>query len=245
MKRHNLPFETIEALSKSSYTILTPPKGNPTTKIITEADETSDFYPLIKNRLKVEFYSWLGLVSRTKDLSQNTKETIFCDKNYIMDRLSPKDCKISIAWESRSPIVYMTMVVSKDSPYTEFFNHELLKLMEIGIIDHLSLKNRPKCGDLSTEIDAASLKKTISLFILLGIGMISSLICFTIEILRPQFLDKIHKKYKMDTDEILEDIDRIGIKLAKITRFAENHKVQKKLEECIETLDSIKNIIDE
>ena len=228
------PFNTIEDLSKSNYKILTTPEGNPTSKIIQNASHNSEFYPLVSK--DIEFLSWTGLIQRTKNLSKEIKETIFCDKNYILDNLHPKDCNVFIAWESRTSLVYMSMILRKHSAYREFLNYQVIRMMEIGLFRR-SIKQR-LCNDQNwSEITAPSWKKMVSLFCILFIGFALSLHCFLLELLQPKWLDQYYNK----VPKSLDDFDSIKSKLKLLKSYSVGNESNETLiEDCLYLVEKIR-----
>ena len=228
------PFNTIEDLSKTNYKILTTPEGNPTSKIIQDPSKNSEFYPLLSK--DIEFLSWTGLVQRTKNLSTETKETIFCDKNYILDNLHPRNCNISIAWESRTSLVYMSMILRKHSPYKEFLNYKVIRMMEIGLFRRNTKQRLCNDGQKSSEITAPSWKKMISLFCILLGGFALSLLCFLVELFQPQWLDEYHKEAKSSDDF---EVIKSKLKLLK-NYYAGNELNDTLIEECLYLIENIR-----
>ena len=186
MPFHRLVTQTrndLESLAKSNFQILTPPRFSPTTDLITNATKDSQFYQL-KN-IELIHFPWMSFDQQFNELPQDRKQTIFEEKQEMWkNHKSPNICKVSIAWESQSPTVLLSMVVSKDFPYLEYFNHAILKMKESGKISHLAEITSMHCDKASNEPSPASFRKTVSLFVILLIGVVLSIFCFMVEVLQ-------------------------------------------------------------
>ena len=188
IKWNVLPFDNLESLSQSGFKILTPPDTSPLTGLIKTATKNSVFYQLQKNPSLA--YGWGELEKQLNQLSKSDKQTIFEENSVVLDSLDPRICQISIAWESKSPTLYASMIVPKGSPYLEFFNYAILKMIDDGRLNKLKETKRLQCEDQQSGTSNSS-KKFLPLFGILVLGIFMGTICLLIEIRQPKWFDYI------------------------------------------------------
>ena len=99
----------------------------------------------------------------------------------------------------------MGMALRKDSPYTPFMKHVMLKLKETGqlqrIIDEYAKNANHKCENSIQETDkdndiALSYKKLFILFVIIGLGMIMAIIMLILEISNKRIKLKLKWRYQ-------------------------------------------------
>ena len=73
------------------------------------------------------------------------------------------------------------MIVSKHYPCLEFLNHAIIKIMENGQLEKMQKEHIPCLDEVNNDEQPPSLKKTVTLFVILFFGMFCSLACFIIE----------------------------------------------------------------
>ena len=120
------------------------------------------------------------------------------------------------------------MVLSKKSPYREFFNYQILKMMEVGVMKRLSRSKylNKNCDKNFIKWKAPTLKKTCSLFLLLFTGFGFSLLCFVMELFEPKWLDRFHKRSKViKKSEISKELQIIVNKLIGLQAALEYHEI--------------------
>ena len=97
------------------------------------------------------------------------------------------------------------MALRKDSPYTPFIQHIMLKMKESGqqqrITDEYAVKANHICqqSSLQSEDDngiALSYKKLFILFVIIGLGMILAIIMLIIEISNKRIKLKLKWRYQ-------------------------------------------------
>ena len=133
------------------------------------------------------------------------------------------------------------MALRKNSPYTPFIRHVLLKLMESGqlqrIRDGYAIRAYHICEQslLQTEEDdgiALSYKKLFILFVIIGLGMILAIIMLIIEISNKRIKLKLKWRYQnpemvtsstQSNDIELQKQKQLKTRVSKIPRLTSIH----------------------
>ena len=111
--------------------------------------------------------------------------------------------KVRVIWTTT--VGSMGMVLKKDSPYTPFMKHIMLKVKETGQLQRITeeyAKNANYECELSiqeTEEDndiALSYKKLFILFVIIGLGMIMAMILLIIEISNKRIKCRLKWRYQ-------------------------------------------------
>ena len=108
------------------------------------------------------------------------------------------------------------MVLPKNSPFREFLNYQLLKMMETGVLKRIIRESGLKqasCDENPSKWKTPSLKKTCSMFLVLFIGMGCSLLCLIGELSRPKWLHNFHKSPKLTESAMLQELEIVTNKL--------------------------------
>ena len=109
--------------------------------------------------------------------------------------------------------VASTFVIKKESPYTQFLNHQISKLSGSGIIQHLLEKHATKKPSCQTEEKSTSIqfKKVIFPFFIYMIGVISALAIFFIELIIAHRNEKIPMSKQNHKVEKHSNTNEIGV----------------------------------
>ena len=101
-------------------------------------------------------------------------------EDLIMDTKAYQECEIKpIPW--RQTLGYVSMAVSKDSPFKEFMNPVILDIIQSGTLEQSQTKWAIKKADCRSEVKPISLQKVILTFIGISVGMIFALIMLIAE----------------------------------------------------------------
>ena len=113
------------------------------------------------------------------------------------------------------PVKYVasTFFIKKESPYTQFINHQISKLSGSGIIQHLLEKHATKKPSCQTEEKSTSIqfKKVIFPFFIYIIGVISALAIFFIELIIAHRNGKIQMSKQNHMIEKYSNTNEIGV----------------------------------
>ncbi len=115
-------------------------------------------------------------------LTEEEPATFFYIKEGMI-YLQDYHCQITKVFESRQPNL-LSFAFPKNSPYLGFIDYHLLKLMEQGTMSLLKKKYLDvdfDCRDDDQDV-SLSFVKLVSLFAILGTGVVSSVILFACEI---------------------------------------------------------------
>ena len=137
------------------------------------------------------------------------------------------------------------MVLAKQSPYREFLDYQILKMMEVGVMKRLSNSDylNENCNKNLIKWKAPNLKKTCSLFLLLFVGYGLSLLCFIIELIKPKWLDQFQKQSKVIPKSELDKELRKIVNTLNILQIAmENYDMDSiKVKQSVNLLEGLKN----
>ncbi len=144
--------------------------------------------------------------------------------------------QIKPVWSANSPDGFSSIVTSRGSPYYPFLSHEVLRLIESGIVEQAMLQGQTKstdCGDSANKAHPLSMNRMISLMLIPIIGTLIALILFGMEQLFPNlFWSKpprklILKEVVAAFNQIDFDLlERLSLDVTQLTTMKQNAKAE-------------------
>ena len=129
-------------------------------------------------------------------------------EDLIMDTKAYQECKIEpIPW--RQTLGYVSMAVSKDSPFKEFMNSVILDIIQSGILEQSQTKWAIKKADCQPEVKPISFQKVILSFTGISVGMIFALIMLIVEKKFRNIYKKNEPKYCYIREELRVCLEKV------------------------------------
>ena len=184
------PFTDLESLSKTSWRLYTTAsRGSGIGSALLKSNHPT--YSIVyQNNMDNE--SFIG-VTKGIDKILKTPKSAYLHYEEI------QNCIVeSIPW--KKTVGYVTMALSKDSPYKQFMDKVILDIMESGNLKKSRLKWFTKETDCQTETNPISFQKVILIFVSISAGMILAIVILIYECLLKQ--DKPKPKYSYIREEL-------------------------------------------
>ena len=118
------------------------------------------------------------------NLGTNLRDAFLFNLEWII-RSHFNPCYLAVPWHTKYPS-FMSFGFPKRSPYYPFVNYQILKLKESGKFAQIEKRHLPNFKDMSCNADpdvSLGYTKLISVFALLGAGLLAGLVLFVVEFL--------------------------------------------------------------
>ena len=132
--------------------------------------------------------------------------------------------QIELVWKQNGGNTAIAM--AKNSPYKKFINEAILNMLENGKLSNILQRwkiKEPDCSPLIKKGKPLNIRKLISIFFIIGLGILLTIIVMLLENLQHSLLKK-----KNDSNNIRDDL------------ISEKDFVNRKIEEMIKLHDAMK-----
>ena len=134
--------------------------------------------------------------------------------------------QIEQVWEKNAGDTAIAM--TKNSPYKKFINKAIQNMLENGKLRNILQRwkiEEPDCSPLIREGKPLNFKKLISIFFIIGLGVLLAIIVVLFENFQHNILKKKNYPNKVNDDLILEN-DFVNLKIEEMVYFHDAMKLK-------------------
>ena len=188
-EEENPPIRNLHELINSDYSLVVR-EGTAMDVVFSNASTESDEYNLNANGkiIRIRDPSALNFVDSMVERSSKASKSILFDFEKEIQRIKYFPCELSQITGSSRKAEPLGMVFKKRWPWTDFFNYHLLVMKESRLMDIFYQRNTKKASkscpnaysikSIVKEPRPVGTNKIISLYVILGIGFATALLCF-------------------------------------------------------------------
>ena len=134
--------------------------------------------------------------------------------------------QIEQVWEKNAGDTAIAM--TKNSPYKKFIDEAILNMLENGklriILQRWKIEE-PDCSPLIREGKPLNFKKLISIFFIIGLGVLLAIIVVLFEIFQHNFLKKKNYPNKVN-DDLISENDFVNLKIEEMVNLHDAMKLK-------------------
>ena len=118
--------------------------------------------------------------------------------------------------------------MTKNSPYKKFIDEAILKMFESGKLRNILQRwkvEEPDCSPMISEGKPLNFKKLISIFVIIGLGVLLAIIVVLFENFQHNFLKKKNYPNKVN-DDLISENDFVNLKIEEMANLHDEMKLK-------------------